>query len=134
MNWLPLQTAAQFSVEHILNVLPEGLLIAFFAWGLLRILRGQNSGTRFAVWFLALLAIAALPLLGGISNGHTILGAGTAPGAWGSMHPAINLPARWALFVFLIWGRGRGLGDGAPSVGTLAPGKAAPELQADRRR
>ena len=109
MNWLPLQTAAQFSVEHILNVLPEGLLIAFFAWGLLRILRGQNSGTRFAVWFLALLAIAALPLLGGISNGHTILGAGTAPGAWGSMHPAINLPARWALFVFLIWAAGVGL-------------------------
>ncbi len=106
MNWIPLQTAAQFSVEHILNVLPEGLLIAFFAWGLLRVLRGQNSGTRFAVWFLALLAIAALPFLGGISSTHAIFGAGTASGAWGSMHPAINLPAQWALFVFLIWALG----------------------------
>ena len=106
MNWIPLQTAAQFSVEHILNVLPEGLLIAFFAWGLLRVLRGQNSGTRFAVWFLALLAIAALPFLGGISSSHAIFGAGTASGAWGSMHPAINLPAQWALFVFLIWALG----------------------------
>lgn len=106
MNWLPLQTVAQFSVEHILNVLPEGLLIAFFAWGLLRVLRGQNSGTRFAVWFLALLGIAALPLLGMLGNGHTIFGAGMASGAWGSMHPAINLPARGALFIFLIWALG----------------------------
>jgi len=109
MNWVPLQAAAQFSVEHILNVLPEGLLIAFFAWGLLRVLRGQNSGTRFAVWFLALLAIAALPLLGGIGNEHTIFGAGMASGPWGSMHLAINLPARWALFVFLFWAFGAGL-------------------------
>ncbi len=107
MNWLPLQTAAQFSVEHILNVLPEGLLIAFFAWGLLRILSGQNSGTRFAVWFLALLSIAALPLLGAIGHEHT--GARMASGAWGSMHPAINLPARMALFVFLIWAVGASL-------------------------
>jgi beta-lactamase regulating signal transducer with metallopeptidase domain len=108
MNWLPLLTVAQFSVERILNVLPEGLLIAFFAWGLLRVLRGQNSGTRFAVWFLALLAIFALPLLGAIANSHTMVGAGTS-GAWGNMHPAINLPARWALCVFLIWALGAGL-------------------------
>jgi bla regulator protein blaR1 len=110
MNWLSLQTAAQFSVEHILNVLPEGLLIALFAWGLLRVLRRQDSGTRFAVWFLVLLAIAALPLLGSVGNGHTIFGAGMTSGSvWGSMHPAINLPARWALFIFLIWAFGSSL-------------------------
>lgn len=125
MNWLLLQTAAQFSVEHILNVLPEGLLIALFAWGLLRILRGQNSGTRFAVWFLTLLAIAALPLLGAMGNGHMIFGAGMASGpAWGSMHPAINLPARWALFIFLIWALGAclamaGLASGLWRLGRL---------------
>ena len=110
MNWLPLQSAAQFSVEHILNVLPEGLLIALFAWGLLRVLRGQNSGTRFAVWFLALLGIAALPLLSLVGNGHKIFGAGMASGStWGSMHPAINLPARWAVFGFMIWAFGAAL-------------------------
>ncbi|MGA7633809.1 MAG: M56 family metallopeptidase [Terriglobales bacterium] len=110
MNWLPLQSAAQYSVEHILNVLPEGLLIALFAWGLLQVLRGQNSGTRFAVWFLALLDIAALPLLSLLGNGHKIFGTGMASGStWGSMHPAINLPARWAVFVFMIWAFGAAL-------------------------
>ena len=53
---------AQISIERILNALPEGLLIAFFAWALLRVLRKQNSGTRFAVWFPALLTVAALPV------------------------------------------------------------------------
>src|SRR5208337_3218484 len=43
MSWLPLQTVAQISVERILNALPEGFLIALFAWALLRVLRGQNS-------------------------------------------------------------------------------------------
>jgi len=55
MNWLAtqtmIQTIAQLSVGRILNALPEGLLIAFFAWILLRVLRKQSSGTRFAVWF-----------------------------------------------------------------------------------
>ncbi len=59
------QTVAQFSVEHVLNALPEGMLIAFFAWVLLRVLRRQNSGTRFAVLFLALMMVALLPLLTG---------------------------------------------------------------------
>ena len=64
MSWLPIcRHVAQISVERILNALPEGLLIALFAWALLRVLRRQNSGTRFAVWFLALLTVAALPVL-----------------------------------------------------------------------
>ena len=69
MNWLSVQTVAEISVERILNALPEGLLIAFFAWALLRVLRKQNSGTRFAVWFLALIAVAALPVCGGFRFG-----------------------------------------------------------------
>ena len=69
MNWLLLQTMAQISVERILNALPAGFLIALFVWGLLRVLRRQNSGTRFAVWFLALLTVAALPVLGGFGAG-----------------------------------------------------------------
>jgi len=110
MNWLPMQspmqTLAQVTVERILNALPEGILIAVFAWMLLRVLRRQNSGTRFAVWFVALLAVAALPVLGSFREGRATLVAGMAPGAWGSMQPAIHIPAQWALVVFLAWALG----------------------------
>jgi beta-lactamase regulating signal transducer with metallopeptidase domain len=108
MNWLSLQTVAQISVERILNALPEGFLVAIFAWVLLRLLRRQNSGTRFAVWFLALVTIAILPVL-------DVFGAGQASmlepmrsiaSRAGSMHPAITIPESWAVFVFLVWALG----------------------------
>ncbi len=107
MNWLPVQTVAQISVERILNALPEGFLIALFAWALLRVLRRQNSGTRFAVWFLALLTVAALPLLSAFSEGRAVIASGMA---WaGNARPAITVPARWALFAFLAWALGAGV-------------------------
>ncbi len=113
MSWLPMQasmqTLAQVSVERILNALPEGILIAVFAWMLLRVLRRQNSGTRFAVWFIALLAVAALPVLGGLPERRDMLLAGMAPSAWGSMQPAIHIPAQWAIVVILIWAVGAGV-------------------------
>ena len=116
MNWLLLQTLAQTAVERILNALPEGLLIALFAWALLRILRRQNSGTRFAVWFLALLAVAALPVLGGGGAGRALL----APGmAQGHLHPAITISGRWALFAFVAWASGASLGTARLVVGFL---------------
>ena len=104
MSWLPVQTVAQMSVERILNALPEGFLIALFAWAMLRVLRRQNSGTRFAVWFLALLAVAALPLLGGFGAGRALMAAGMSSGMpAGSGRPAITIPGHWALFAFLAW-------------------------------
>src|ERR1700686_3795327 len=99
MNWLSVQTVAQISVERILNALPGGFLIALFAWALLRVLRRQNSGTRFAVWFLALLTIAALPFLPGFDNGRTLP-------LQASLRPAISIPQQWALFVFIAWALG----------------------------
>jgi bla regulator protein blaR1 len=110
MNWFGFHamshasvlTMAQVSVERILNALPEGLLIALFAWALLRVVRKQNSGTRFAVWFMALLMVAALPLFGIGSAGKV-----PAPGmAWGHLHPAITIPGSWAMFVFVAWAFG----------------------------
>ena len=103
MNWLSLQTVAQASVERILNALPEGFLIALFAWALLRVLRRQNSGTRFAVWFLALLTVATLPLLGAFGKGRAVIASGMP---WGSARSAITIPAGWALFAFLAWALG----------------------------
>ena len=103
MSWLPLQTVAQISIERVLNALPEGFLVALFAWALLRVLRRQNSGTRFAVWFLALLTVAALPVLGVFGEGRAGMSSSMP---WGSVHPAITIPGRWALFAFLAWALG----------------------------
>ena len=109
MNWFSLQTVAQISVERILNALPEGFLIAIFAWALLRILRKQNAGTRFAVWFLALLTVATLPVLGGFGAGRGLVASGMSSAwlnSWGSLRPAITIPSQWALFVFVAWALG----------------------------
>ena len=114
MNWLAtqtmIQTIAQLSVGRILNALPEGLLIAFFAWILLRVLRKQSSGTRFAVWFVALLMVAVLPLLGGFNVGADKGRTWPALGmAQGHLHSAITIPGSWALFVFVAWALGAGV-------------------------
>jgi beta-lactamase regulating signal transducer with metallopeptidase domain len=95
MMWPHLETVAEIAIGRILNSLPEGLLIALFAWAMLRILPRQNSGTRFAVWFVALLAIAVLPLVG-VTGGHSLL-----PVAVG--RPLITLSGPWGLILFLAW-------------------------------
>ena len=96
MMWPELQTVAQIAIGRILNSFPEGLLIALFAWMMLCLLPRQNSGTRFAVWFVALLAVAGLPLIGAGAGGHSLLAARVA-------RPLITLPGFWALLLFLAW-------------------------------
>jgi len=87
---------AEIAIGHILNSLPEGMLVALFAWLLLRFLPRQNSGTRFAVWFVALLAVALLPLTGGGTPAHSFL-------VGGVQHSPLLLPASWGLLLFLLW-------------------------------
>src|SRR5271168_1273043 len=94
--WPELQSVAQIAISRVLNSLPEALLIVLFAGVMLRLLRRQNSGTRFAVWFVALLAVAALPLMGGMTSGHYVLAAG-------GMRPVITLHGGWGVFLFLAW-------------------------------
>jgi beta-lactamase regulating signal transducer with metallopeptidase domain len=120
MNWLLVQRAAQIPVERILNALPEGILVALFVWALLRILGRQNSGTRFAVWFLTLLTVIALPVLGSFGGTRWLDASGISLSArqaaqasahawgnwWGAARPAITIPGRWAVFVFLAWAVG----------------------------
>jgi beta-lactamase regulating signal transducer with metallopeptidase domain len=98
-----LRAVAQFSAERMLNCLGEGLAIALFAWLLLGIMGlrksgHQNSGTRFAVWFVALFAIAALPFAGALT-----LGSANAVAATGDSHSAITVPGSWAIYAFLAW-------------------------------
>jgi beta-lactamase regulating signal transducer with metallopeptidase domain len=88
-----LESLAQLSAERILNCTAEGMVIALLAWLVLRALGRQNSGTRFAVWFAALLAIAAFPLLG-----HW-----TATNARLAKPSEITMPGSWALYIFAAW-------------------------------
>jgi beta-lactamase regulating signal transducer with metallopeptidase domain len=88
-----LHTIAQISAERMLNCLAQGILIALFAWIVLRVIGRRNSGTRFAVWFCALVAIVASPFLQ-ISLPQ---GATSAPSA------ALTIPRNWALYLFAAW-------------------------------
>src|SRR5580700_3984881 len=90
---LNLNALARMSAESMLNCMLEGIAIGLFAWILLRIVGRRNSSTRFAVWFSALLAIAALPLLGVVAPNARTASAGSA----------ITVPGLWALDIFLVW-------------------------------
>jgi beta-lactamase regulating signal transducer with metallopeptidase domain len=107
MTWLGLQRilegAAQISVERVLNSLPEGMLIALFAWLLLRVVGRQNAGTRFAVLITALIAVAGLPFLAGfdsvLERGHSLLSVGAA-------HPRITVSLFWIVPISIFWAAG----------------------------
>src|SRR5882724_6419007 len=88
-----LSSLAQLSAERILNCTAEGIVIALLAWLLLRAMGPRNSGTRFAVWFAALLGIAALPLFGNWA----------ATGGELAKRSEITLPVSWALYIFAAW-------------------------------
>jgi beta-lactamase regulating signal transducer with metallopeptidase domain len=101
MMWPQLQSVSQIIVGRVLNSLPEGVFIALFAAAMLRLLPRQNSGTRFAVWFVALLAVAALsvaglPLIGRVNSVNSLL-------PTGSTRPLITVPGPWGLVLFLAW-------------------------------
>jgi beta-lactamase regulating signal transducer with metallopeptidase domain len=100
MSAINLHAVAQLSTERMLNCIVEGMAIALFAWLLLRIMSlrnsgHQNSGTRFAVWFAALFAVAALPLVRALP--------GSAMNPTGIAHPAVMVPGSWATYLFLLW-------------------------------
>lgn len=94
---LHVQAVAEASTAGILACVADGVVISFAAWILLRVLGRQNSGTRFAVWFSALLAIALLPLTGHFQNQ---VAAGSHAG---SMHSLITISSSWALAIFTLW-------------------------------
>ncbi len=106
-----LNAIAQASTVQIVDCLVEGTLVAIFTGSVLSVIRRQNSVTRFAVWFSALMAIATLPLFVGSFGAHV------APMA-AVVRPAVTLPGTWALYLFGAWfaicawqlgGVGRGL-------------------------
>lgn len=89
--------AARFSVDWMVYCLIEGAILAAFVWLLLRLLPRQNAGTRFALWFSALLATIVLPFLRMPWR---------TPGAQGGIARTsglITLPDSLALYVFIAW-------------------------------
>ena len=89
---MPVQLLA-LAAERVLNSIPEGVAVAGLTWLLLRIMGRNNSGARFAVWFAALLAVAALPF---IPHSPSVLS------ATGGGSPLV-LPAWWAGAIFAVW-------------------------------
>jgi beta-lactamase regulating signal transducer with metallopeptidase domain len=94
LNAAGLNALAQTSALQIVDCLVEGTLIAIFAGLVLGVTRRQNSGTRFAVWFSALMAIAILPLVAGSSR---VVNPAKAVGS------VIMVPGSWALYAVAAW-------------------------------
>jgi beta-lactamase regulating signal transducer with metallopeptidase domain len=87
-----LHSIAELSAARLLNSIVEGLLVALLAWILLRVVGRRNSGTRFAIWFSALVMIAALPLIEFRSSAAAPTG-----------RPEIALASSWAVYLFGAW-------------------------------
>ena len=96
LNAVGLNAVAQTSALQIVDCLVEGTLIAIFAGLVLGVARRQNSSTRFAVWFSALVAIAVLALFAGSWWPHV----GSPAKAVGSV---ITVPGSWALYAVGAW-------------------------------
>lgn len=95
--FLDVHAVAQYSALRILDSLVEGSLIGIFAAMVLRGVRRQSAGTRFAIWFSALVAIALLPVLGESLSSKIGVPASVAS------HAAITVPDSWALYLFAAW-------------------------------
>jgi beta-lactamase regulating signal transducer with metallopeptidase domain len=107
-----LHAIAQISAARIVDCMVEATLVAAFAGLVLRIAPRWNSSARFAVWFSALLAMAALPLFGFIG----LEGAGTSLTTL-AQRPEITLPGSWALWLFGAWAGIAALGLARVGVG-----------------
>jgi len=93
-----LQNLVQVFIERQMNTAAAGILLAFLVWALLRLIGRQNSGTRFAIWFSALLTIVALPFFSASAFNSLHL---RAPAA--HLHGEILLASSWAIYLFVAW-------------------------------
>jgi Zn-dependent protease with chaperone function len=92
------QHLAELMLGRVVDSLVIGSLLAFVVWVLLRVLARLGSAVRFASCFSALAVIAGLFFFVGDGPSHGGRGLGA--------HPALAIPARWALYMFLAWASG----------------------------
>jgi beta-lactamase regulating signal transducer with metallopeptidase domain len=107
-----LHEIAQLSAARMADCLVEGTLVAAFAGLVLRMARRWNSSARFAVWFSALMAMAALPLFGFVG----LAGTGTSLTSL-AQRPEITLPGSWGLWLFGAWAAIAAVGVARVGVG-----------------
>jgi beta-lactamase regulating signal transducer with metallopeptidase domain len=96
---LELHSAVPVMVAQVLNGVLGGAAVAMLAALILRLAPKANSGTRFAVWFVVLVAIAALPFVAVRSTSGERW---THPVSDGG-RPGLRLPAVWAEGFFVFW-------------------------------
>ncbi len=90
---------AQAGAQRLMDSLALGSEIAALAWLLLRLAPRTSAATRFAVWFFALVAVAAAPLGAGLVEAGLLPGVPAyLPSAW-----RISLPAFWAPYLLGAW-------------------------------
>lgn len=88
-----LHAIAQWMALRAVDSLIAGSIVGLFAAAVLFAARRHNAGSRFAVSFSALIAIAVIPFLGGLSQTD----------ASGVTHAAITLSESWAVYLFVAW-------------------------------
>ena len=92
-----MRAIAEASALRIVDCLFVGTFIAVFAALVSHLSRRQSSSHRFAVWFSALIALAASPFLSGM-----IWSSGESTSA-GFARAAVTLPGSWAFYLFAVW-------------------------------
>lgn len=85
---------ARLSAMRIVDSLVEGTAIGAFA-ALVLGLRRHSASIRFTLWFSALMAVAAVPVVRGLLSPYR--------NANSVAHPALTLPDSWAVYVFVTW-------------------------------
>ena len=103
MNLYILHVLSRSAAYSILNSLFAGIVIALLAGAITRMVRRQGSGTRFAVWYLALVSIALLPLVGHLTT-TSVKGISVASTG------KLTLPESFASYLFIFWIIGTVLG------------------------
>ena len=98
-----LHAITRFAADGVFNSLLAGGVIALLAGGVTRLVRRHGSGTRFAVWFWALVAIVILPWVGSIV-------AACRASAPTLAHSALTLPASFAVYLLTAWVIGASFG------------------------
>jgi len=89
-----IHSLSEMIAARALNAIPAGLAIAALAWLGLRAFSKQGSAVRFAVWFFALVGIAAVPFAPSFQDSNS----GALP-----LQTGLTLPGSWAITILGIW-------------------------------